>query len=342
MTTIKNLKTREFVQSQVVFNVNVGSIGNFIKLDCLKDKLERYGWRFCYYPAKNANIIDPNENKNPVRMSVEFNRTVQGKLFVESIGLPTKTFNIPKSTKFQWDYLPHKDVHAATVLSGNLKIKVSMELFVTFKYIPEIRSDFVHYNEIPTDFEIHCENKQYKDKLENVLVNKLSLTNFYDVLRCVVDIEKPKLFAECARFFKLKEKEIITTEEFAAFSKPMVIKLYKNAYQFESEIDAFLYLHQNGTGIDIVMLSHLVKSEAGNGVAISSAAPNTCQSSTATMTWPFSHHHHHDHHDHHYDHYHGHYGHHDGYHGYHHDHHEHYGHHYDHHGHHYDHHHHNY
>uniref|UniRef100_A0A7E4W8X5 BTB domain-containing protein n=1 Tax=Panagrellus redivivus TaxID=6233 RepID=A0A7E4W8X5_PANRE len=291
-------------------------------------QLDWCSWQFQYHPPKDAELIHPSKNETPVRMSIKFSQSVEGRVIVEADGLPTKTYDMPKSTYFDWDYLPYKDVYKATTFASLTNFKIIVEINVKPVNVT-VQSDFGNDKENnidSTDFEIHCENKQYKvhkdvlckispvfeamlqhdfvekssskleitdfefqtvetamniiydrptcflsvklmmsvlsfagkyfitdlfDKLKKVLLNELSITNFDSVVRCVEDSANPELFYICARFFKWNEKNIKVTKGFLALPRPLVIKLYKIAYQFETELDAFLYMYQHEVDIDI-------------------------------------------------------------------------------------------
>uniref|UniRef100_A0A7E5A1M1 BTB domain-containing protein n=1 Tax=Panagrellus redivivus TaxID=6233 RepID=A0A7E5A1M1_PANRE len=282
-----------------------------------------YSWRFYYNTTNYKNI----STKNPVTMTLTLNPTVEGSLVVEANGLPTMKYKFPESETTSCNHLPYKQVYAA--VNQEMEIRCTLELIVDADFIPGIRTDFHEYNNVLTDFQIHCGNDHYevhKDvlskispvfeamlrhnfvekssnklkiddfdfktletalnfiygrpcpplsvklginvlhfankynitdiftQLEKVLLYNLSATNFCVILRYADDCAKTKFFAECAMFYKNNERIINITEDLTTLGYSLVIKLYKTAYNFETQLDAVLHARKDGIRLEIEQL----------------------------------------------------------------------------------------
>uniref|UniRef100_A0A7E4UNW7 BTB domain-containing protein n=1 Tax=Panagrellus redivivus TaxID=6233 RepID=A0A7E4UNW7_PANRE len=127
------------------------------KFRYLQNESNRYRW--------SINYVVNDEYKWPVEISAELYQDMDisfnGKLIVEADRLPTKTYPITNCGKFSFDYLPYEDVY--NVLNhGSLQLKFTLAITFSHDYVPEIRADFHDYNEVPTDFEIHCKDDRYE------------------------------------------------------------------------------------------------------------------------------------------------------------------------------------
>uniref|UniRef100_A0A7E4WB23 BTB domain-containing protein n=1 Tax=Panagrellus redivivus TaxID=6233 RepID=A0A7E4WB23_PANRE len=123
-----------------------------------------YTWDLCYNTVRDG--LSAN---GEVRMTLEFDREVDGNVTVEAIGLPTKTFAFSKTKKCTSFHVPFRPIYSD--IDGELEVTFTVEIYVEVDYILEVRTDFTEYHHIPTDFEIHCENKQcnvHKDVLSKV------------------------------------------------------------------------------------------------------------------------------------------------------------------------------